>query len=129
MTPSSWRPSRVGTPGTKELSIHNYEELAALHAIARILAQPQELREQLEQALQEMSDRLGMQRGMISLMDRETGAVWLDVAHGVDIQGMDVTYKPGEGITGKVAQTGGRWPARTSARMPIFSTGRAPGGT
>ena len=106
MTSSIWRPSQVGAPGTKEISIHNYEELAALHAIARILAQPGELREQLEQALQEMSDRLGMQRGMISLMDRETGEVWLDVAHGVDIQGLDVTYQPGEGITGKVAQTG-----------------------
>ena len=106
MTPSNWRPSQIGSPETKELSIHNYEELAALHAIARILAQPRELREQLDQALQEMSDRLGMERGMISLMDRETGAVWLDVAHGVDIQGMDVTYKPGEGITGTVAQTG-----------------------
>jgi Nif-specific regulatory protein len=106
MTSSIWRPSRVGLPGTEELSIHNYEELAALHVIARILAQPQELREQLEQALREMSDRLGMQRGMISLLDRETGEVCLDVAHGVDIQGLDVTYQPGEGITGKVAQTG-----------------------
>ncbi|MBU2026691.1 MAG: sigma 54-interacting transcriptional regulator [Proteobacteria bacterium] len=106
MTSSIWRPSRVGTPGGKELSIHNYEELAALHAIARILAQPQDLREQLEQALQEMSDRLGMQRGMISLLDRETGEALLDVAHGVNIQGLDVIYKPGEGITGKVAQTG-----------------------
>ena len=93
-------------PGTKELSIHNFEELAALHAIARILAQPQELREQLEQALLEMSDRLGMQRGMISLLDRETGEAWLDIAHSVNIQGRDVTYQPGEGITGKVAQTG-----------------------
>jgi Nif-specific regulatory protein len=106
MNHSYWGPSRVGNRGAKELSVHNYEELAALHAIARILAQPQELREQLEEALQEMSDRLGMQRGMISLMNRETGETWLDVAHGVDIQGMDVCYQPGEGITGKVAQTG-----------------------
>jgi Nif-specific regulatory protein len=106
MNPSNWRPSRIGAPGAQELSIHNYEELAALHAIARILAQPQELREQLEQALQEMSNRLGMQRGMISLLDRESGEAWLDVAHGVDIRGLDVTYQPGEGITGKVAQTG-----------------------
>jgi Nif-specific regulatory protein len=105
MNHSYWGPSRVGNRGAKELSVHNYEELAALHAIARILAQPQELREQLEEALQEMSDRLGMQRGMISLMNRETGETWLDVAHGVDIQGMDVCYQPGEGITGKVAQT------------------------
>jgi Nif-specific regulatory protein len=106
MTSSIWRPSQVGSPGGKEISIHNFEELAALHAVARILAQPGELRDQIEQALQEMSDRLGMQRGMISLLDRETGEAWLDVAHGVDIQGLDVTYLPGEGITGKVAQTG-----------------------
>lgn len=89
-----------------ELSIHTYEELAALHAIAKILAQPLDLREQLEQVLQEMSSRLGMQRGMISLVDREKKAVWLDVAHDVNIDGLDVTYKPGEGITGKVAETG-----------------------
>ncbi|MEK7243868.1 MAG: sigma 54-interacting transcriptional regulator, partial [Thermodesulfobacteriota bacterium] len=106
MTSSIWRPSQVGTSGGKEISIHNFEELAALHAVAKILAQPGELRDQIEQALQEMSDRLGMQRGMISLIDRETGKAWLDVAHGVDIQGLDVTYLPGEGITGKVAQTG-----------------------
>ena len=88
------------------MSIHDYEELAALHAIAKILAQPQELRDQLEQVLKEMSLRLGMQRGMISLLDRGTGEAWLDVAHDVNIQGLDVMYKPGEGITGKVAQTG-----------------------
>ncbi len=88
------------------MSIHSFEELAALHAIAKLLAQPQDLRDQLEQALKEMSSRLGMQRGMISLLDRETGQAWLDVAHDVNIEGMDVTYQPGEGITGKVAQTG-----------------------
>jgi Nif-specific regulatory protein len=88
------------------LSIHTYEELAALHAIAKILAQPGDLRDQLEQALQEMSSRLGMQRGMISLLDREKKEAWLDIAHDVNIDGLEVTYKPGEGITGKVAETG-----------------------
>jgi Nif-specific regulatory protein len=92
--------------GGKEISIHNYEELAALHAIARILAQPGDLRDQLADALRQMSERLGMQRGMIALTDRETGEAWLDVAHGIDIQGMDVSYRLGEGITGQVAQTG-----------------------
>ncbi|MBN1471020.1 MAG: sigma 54-interacting transcriptional regulator [Syntrophaceae bacterium] len=88
------------------MSIHTYEELAALHAIAKILAQPTDLRDELEQVLQEMSSRLGMQRGMISLFDREKNEVWLDIAHDVNIEGMDVTYKSGEGITGEVAQTG-----------------------
>lgn len=88
------------------MSIHSYEELAALHAISKILAQPMELRDQLEQILHEMSLRLGMQRGMISLLDHEKKEAWLDVAHDVNIDGMEVTYKPGEGITGKVAETG-----------------------
>ena len=88
------------------MSIHTYEELAALHAIAKILARPTDLRDELENVLQEMSSRLGMQRGMISLFDREKNEVWLDIAHDVNIEGMDVTYKPGEGITGEVAQTG-----------------------
>jgi Nif-specific regulatory protein len=88
------------------VSIHSYEELAALHAIAKILAQPTDLREELEQILNEMHIRLGMQRGMISLYDREKNEVWLDIAHDVNIEGMDVTYKPGEGITGEVAQSG-----------------------
>ena len=65
-----------------------------------------ELRDQLEQILHEMSLRLGMQRGMISLLDHETKEAWLDIAHDVNIDGMEVTYKPGEGITGKVAETG-----------------------
>jgi Nif-specific regulatory protein len=90
----------------RNLSIHSYEELATLHAIAKILAQPQDLRDQLELVLQEMSSRLGMKRGMISLFDREKKEVWLDIAHDINIEGMDVTYKPGEGITGEVAQTG-----------------------
>jgi Nif-specific regulatory protein len=86
MTKQIWSPSQVGNEGGNRLSIHNYEELATLHTIAKILAQPQELRSQLEQALKEMSLRLGMERGMISLLNRETGEAWLDVAHDVQHQ-------------------------------------------
>ncbi|MDQ5984871.1 MAG: Nitrogen fixation protein VnfA [Syntrophus sp. SKADARSKE-3] len=88
------------------MSDHNYEELAALHAIAKILAQPWDLRDQLEQVLAEMNKRLGMERGMISLLNRDDGEVWLEVAHGVKLEGLEISYQMGEGITGKVAQTG-----------------------
>jgi Nif-specific regulatory protein len=88
------------------MSRFNYEELAVLHTIAKILTQSGELREHLEKIMTEMSKRLGMERGMISILDRKTGETWLEVARGVDIEGLDISYKPGEGITGKVAQTG-----------------------
>ena len=86
--------------------MYTFEEMSALHAIAKILAKPDDLKEQITQALQEMSAHLGMQRGMISLIDKETKEAWLDVVYGVDIIHQHVTYLPGEGITGKVAQTG-----------------------
>ncbi len=88
------------------MNTHNYEDLAALHAIAKALAQPWDLRDQLEQVLNEMKVRLGMQRGMISLLDRDSGESWLEVAHGVNLEGLEISYQMGEGITGKVAQTG-----------------------
>ena len=99
--------SKNTSPETESsLSAHSYEELAALHSISLILASPADLRDQLEQVLREMNMRLGMQRGMISLVDREKKEVWLDVAHDVNINGLEVIYKSGEGITGKVAETG-----------------------
>ncbi|MGC9323370.1 MAG: sigma 54-interacting transcriptional regulator [Desulfomonilia bacterium] len=83
-----------------------YDDLEVLHDLARILATPLDLREQLEKVLNELSARTGMNRGMISILDRDTGEAVLDVAHGVDLDGLQVTYKPGEGITGQVAQSG-----------------------
>jgi len=43
---------------------------------------------------------------MISLLDRDTGEAWLEVAYGIKLDGLEITYRIGEGITGKVAQTG-----------------------
>ena len=88
------------------MNTHTYEDLAALHAIAKALAQPWDLRDQLEQVLNEMKVRLGMQRGMITRLDRDRGEAWLEVAHGVNLEGLEISYQMGEGITGKVAQTG-----------------------
>ncbi|MBM4310203.1 MAG: GAF domain-containing protein [Deltaproteobacteria bacterium] len=83
-----------------------YAELEVLYNLARIFTGPQDLREQLEQALKVLSEQTGMDRGMIAILDRDSGEAVLDIAHGVDIEGLDISYKPGEGITGKVAQTG-----------------------
>ena len=88
-------------------SVHfGYLELRALHEIARVLARPDELKDQLQQTLDILSTWLGMERGMISILDLQTGKALLDVARGVDVEAGKISYQPGEGITGKVAQTG-----------------------
>jgi len=83
-----------------------YLELRALHEIARVLSRSVELKDQLQQTLDILSTWLGMERGMISILDLQTGEAWLDVARGVNVETTKVCYQPGEGITGKVAQTG-----------------------
>ena len=88
-----------------EIISFTYEDLATLHSLAKILAKHMDLREQLEQVLMELSVRAGMQRGIISILERETGVAVLDVAHEVDISSIQISYNPGEGITGQVAQT------------------------
>ncbi len=85
---------------------YTYEELRALHKIARILADSSDIRYQLSKTLDVLSSDLGMQRGMISVLDLNTGEIWLDVAQGMTVAPGSVSYRPGEGITGRVAQTG-----------------------
>ncbi|HOV87711.1 MAG TPA: sigma 54-interacting transcriptional regulator [Syntrophobacteraceae bacterium] len=84
----------------------SYLELRALHEVARVISRPGELKDQLQQTLDVLSSWLGMERGMISVLDLQTGEAWLDVARGVDVEVDKISYQPGEGITGKVAQTG-----------------------
>ncbi len=85
---------------------YSLKELVALHHVARILARPDDIKEQFQGVLAVLSEELGMQRGMISILDHKTGEAWLDVALGLDVSVGSIIYRPGEGITGKVAQTG-----------------------
>ncbi|MCF8053829.1 MAG: sigma 54-interacting transcriptional regulator [Deltaproteobacteria bacterium] len=96
------------------------DELVALYEIARILAKPGDLKDKLTNVLGEMDERLLMRRGMISLLDREMKEAWLDVAHGVDISGLKITYRPGEGVTGQVALTGKPIAIPNIADSPLF---------
>ena len=84
---------------------YSYEDLSMLNSIAKILSKPLPLKELLEMILGELSQKAGMKRGMISILDRETGVAMLDVAYGIDVSGLDVKFNPGEGVTGQVAHT------------------------
>jgi Nif-specific regulatory protein len=84
----------------------SYQELKALYHVARTVSGDADFKEQLQTILDILSQHLGMERGMISILDLKTGQAWLDVARGVEVEAGSITYQPGEGITGKVAQTG-----------------------
>ena len=83
------------------------QELQLLVEISQILDRSLDLREVVGPVLEATARRLEMVRGTISLLDRDTGEIFIDAAHGLsDSQKEKGRYRLGEGVTGKVIQSG-----------------------
>ena len=82
-------------------------ELSLLFEISQLLDRSMDLRDVLGPVLKAMAEHMGMMRGTISLLNRETEEITIEAAYGLSASQQDRgKYKPGEGVTGKVVQTG-----------------------
>jgi Nif-specific regulatory protein len=82
-------------------------ELEALHEISRILTSGASQREMLGEVLDVLAGHLGMTRGTIVLVSPDHAELLIEVAHNIsDRQMRAVRYKVGEGIFGRVVETG-----------------------
>ncbi len=83
------------------------EELELLFEISRLLDQSMDLKQVLYPVLRAMAEHMGMLRATITLLDRKTGKIYIEAAYGLsDSQRERGKYHLGEGITGKVVQSG-----------------------
>lgn len=83
------------------------QELSLLFEISRRLEESLDLREVVGPILEAMAKQMGMLRGTLTLLDRETGEIFIEEAYGLSqSQREKGRYKLGEGVTGKVVQTG-----------------------
>ncbi|GMW02462.1 MAG: sigma-54-dependent Fis family transcriptional regulator [Candidatus Hydrogenedentota bacterium] len=82
-------------------------ELALLFEISQILERSLDLRDEMGHVLSAISDNTGMMRGTITLLNRHTHEIFIEAAHGLSTtQRERGRYRPGEGITGRVVETG-----------------------
>jgi Nif-specific regulatory protein len=82
-------------------------ELALIYEISQILDRSLDIREVVGPVLKAMAKHMGMVRGTITLVDLETGDLMIEAAHGLSkSQKNRGRYQKGEGVTGKVVQTG-----------------------
>lgn len=82
------------------------KELTLLFDISNMLDRSVDLREVVGPILETVSRSMGMLRGTLTLFDRETGDISIEVAHGLSVgQKARGRYRYGEGITGKVVET------------------------
>ncbi len=110
------------TPPVQRLNIHReVDELSLLFEISQALELSPDLGVVMGRVLNLMTSRLHMSRGWVSLLNRETGEVVIDAACGLsETQKERGRYKPGEGITGQVIQTGRPALVPRIADEPLF---------
>jgi Nif-specific regulatory protein len=84
-----------------------FEELSLLFEISQLLDQSLDLHRVVHPVLQSVTHHLGYTRGIITLLDRQSGDIFIEAAHGLsESQKERGRYKLGEGITGKVVESG-----------------------
>lgn len=83
------------------------EELSLLFEISQILDQSLDLKQVIQPVLTAVTDHLGMLRGTITLLNRNTREILIEAAYGLSpSERQRGRYKLGEGITGKVVESG-----------------------
>lgn len=83
------------------------QELLLLFEISQVLDECMDLSQAVKPVLESMSTHMGMMRGTITLLNRESGEIMIEAAHGLsEAQKERGRYRPGEGVTGKVVASG-----------------------
>ncbi|MFI5305640.1 MAG: nif-specific transcriptional activator NifA [Nitrospiria bacterium] len=96
-------------------------ELTALYEISKALAWSLDLKSTSSKIMEILSSILGMRRGTLMLLHPETGELVIETGHGLSQEEMSLgRYKPGEGITGKVMETGEAVVIPDIGKEPLF---------
>jgi Nif-specific regulatory protein len=79
----------------------------ALYAISQLLASRREQRAALDSVLDILDGELGMTRGTVMLLSPDRSELTVEAAHGLPSRRRrDVRYRAGEGVVGRVVETG-----------------------
>ena len=83
------------------------DQITCLYEVTTAIHSTLDLRRALYKVLDLLSQHLGMDRGSITLLNPETSEIHIEVAHGISQAAKSRgRYKLGEGITGKVIESG-----------------------
>jgi Nif-specific regulatory protein len=110
--------------GVSEDRIHyrrKIEEVSLLFEVSQLLDDSIDLKQVISPVLKAIADQMGLERGTITLLNRKTGEISIEAAYGLsDSQQERGRYRLGEGITGKVVQTGNPMVIPNIADEPTF---------
>ena len=97
------------------------EEVTLLYEITKTLNEHLDLRKSLYKVLDILFNSMNMVQGTITILDSLRNEINIEVAHGLAQSTMNrVKYKLGEGITGKVIETGNAVSIPKISEEPLF---------
>ena len=94
--------------------------LASLLEVSQALAGAHDLRAALHRVLERLERYHGVVRGAVTLTDADAGDLYIEASIGLSAEGRKARYKPGEGITGRVVQSGKPIVVPEISREPLF---------
>jgi Nif-specific regulatory protein len=97
------------------------KELSLLFEISQTLDGTIDIRAAVHPVLDAMARHMGMLRGTLTLLNRGTGELYIEAAHGLTAsQRKRGIYRRGEGVTGKVVETGRAAIVPRISQEPLF---------
>ncbi len=104
-----------------EIPVEQKNELKLLYQVSQKLDESLDLRDVAEPVLKLMAEAMGMMHGTLTVLNRQTGHIYIDAAFGLSqSQREKGRYKPGEGVTGRVVQTGQPAVVPKISQDPLF---------
>jgi len=101
--------------------LHPVSQLEILYNVSQILAAGTHQQEALASVLEILDKDLGLARGTITLLSLDGKEVRIEAAHDLSAeQSRRITYRVGEGVTGKVMQTGKPMIVPKVSQEPLF---------
>jgi Nif-specific regulatory protein len=96
------------------------QALASLLEVSQALAGPHEFKAALQRALERLERYHGVLQGAVTLLDPDAGDLAIEASLGLTPEGRRARYKVGEGITGRVVQSGKPIVVPQISREPLF---------
>jgi Nif-specific regulatory protein len=116
MTKYKSRPQNLVRPATRQV-----REIEMLYKVSRILAAGTHRQQVLAEVMEVLEQELGLNRGTITLLAPDRREIRIEVAQSLpEEQSRSVRYRIGEGVTGKVMQTGNAMIVPKVSEEPLF---------
>jgi len=111
---------RSGKHITMEEQSGEIRKLSTLVEISQALSGALNLKPGLHKVLEILERHHGMSRSAVTLLQEDTGELCIEAANGLSNNGKKVSYHLGEGITGRVVESGKHVVVPQISREPLF---------